>query len=50
MKSMTKMIVKVASIILIIVAAILIYKKTEQNYIKEQQQIELQMKATRMKR
>jgi hypothetical protein len=47
---MAKMIVKVASIVLIIVAVILIFKKAEQNYIKEQQKIELQMKATRMKK
>ncbi|MFC1813704.1 hypothetical protein ACFL03_13550 [Thermodesulfobacteriota bacterium] len=47
---MTKIIVKAASIILIILAVILIYKKAEQNYIKEQKSIELQMKATRMKK
>ena len=47
---MTKMIVKVVSIILIILAVILIYNKKEQDYIKEQQRIELQMKASRMKK
>ena len=47
---MTKTIVKAVSIIFIIIAVILIYKKTEQNYIKDQERLELQMKATRMKK
>jgi len=47
---MTKIIIKVVSIILIILAVILIYKKTGKNYIKEQTRLELQMEATRMKR
>jgi len=50
MKNMIKIIVKAVSIILIIIAVILIYNKTEQNYIKEQEKLELQMKATRMKK
>jgi hypothetical protein len=50
MKNMTKMVVKVVSIILIILAVIVFYKKMEQNYIEEQKRIELQMKATRTKR
>ena len=47
---MIKTIVKVVSIILIILAVVLYYKKTEQNYIEEQKRIEMQMKATRTKR
>jgi hypothetical protein len=47
---MIKMIVKAVSIILIIIAVLLIYNKTEQNYIKEQERLELQMKAARMKK
>jgi hypothetical protein len=47
---MTKMIIKIVSIVLIVLAVILIYKKMEQNYINEQKKVELQMKATRMKK
>ena len=47
---MTKSIVKAVSIIFIIIAVILIYNKTKQNYIKDQERLELQMKATRMKK
>ena len=47
---MAKTVVKVVSVILIILAVILFYKKTEQNYIEEQKRIEMQMKATRTKR